>query len=388
MVTTFYPPHVGGIEYHVENLSKELTNKGHKITILTTELSPKNPPSIEQTSANLDVVKLKAFFPLRHIYPSLSSQGFTLNTKTTIEKIVKEKKIDVIHVHGHHYYLSWRAIAIAHALRAPSVLTIHGLFALNPESFIARVIEKTFNYIIFRKELLTVNALIGLTPRITNYAKKYNPAVKNYNIPNGVNYELFNSNLKNKFVYRKKYRIPPDKTVILFRGRFASIKGVLELVEAAKLLLKTNKQLYFVFVGDGPLKIKIITSLHPMQQYCRILGWSPINELHELYIASDIFVLPSKSEALPLTILEAMAANLHIITTPVGGIPDVLEKYPRKCYIDDLSAKGLSMLLLKYINQSISVQNEQSTVTFKHLQPFNWLKIASEVEKVYQHIAV
>ena len=67
------------------------------------------------------------------VYPSLSSQGITLNIHGTIKQIITENNIDIIHTHGHHYYLTWKTIAAAKKLKIPSVLTLHGLYALNPE---------------------------------------------------------------------------------------------------------------------------------------------------------------------------------------------------------------------------------------------------------------
>lgn len=387
MVTTFYPPHVGGIEYHVENLSKELTNRGHKITILTTELSIKNPPSIERTSANLNIVKLKAVFPLRHIYPSLSSQGFTLNTKTTIEKIVKEKKIDVIHVHGHHYYLTWRAITVAHALRIPLVLTLHGLFALHPANIIGQTQEELFNWTIFRSELKKVNAVIGLTPKITNFAQKYFPSQKLFTIPNGVNLSVFKDNFKNRINYRKKYGISEDKLVVLFIGRFAPIKRVLELALCCKSIVERNNNVLFLFVGGGPLTMELSKIIKPLKGSAMLINWIPFDKVHEIYIVSDIFILLSKSEALPLTILEAMAANLHIIATPVGGIPDVLQAYPDKTFLTDISPTNIINSVLKVIKGIPTITNKEVVSSSKYVESFDWKKIAPQIEDTY-HKAV
>ena len=116
MVTTFYPPHFGGIEYHVEALSKHLSRRGNKITVLTSMLPNKKLRSWDKISEDIEVSRIKTVFPSGWPYSALSSQGFTLNTQGTIRRIVKKKKIDLIHAHGHHYYLTWRAIATASGL--------------------------------------------------------------------------------------------------------------------------------------------------------------------------------------------------------------------------------------------------------------------------------
>jgi glycosyltransferase involved in cell wall biosynthesis len=383
MVTTFYPPHIGGIEYHVEALSKCLAKRGHQITVLTSMLPDKKVGSCDKISDGVDVFRLKTIFLPSWPYPALSSQGFTLNMRKTIKRLVKPKKIDLIHVHGHHYYLSWSAIAAARSLEIPSVLTLHGLYALNPTDLLAQIEEEIFNYTIFRQELRKVTAVIGLTPKITRYARKYGSLSKMYfTIPSGVNYKIFAANSKNRFSYRRKYSMGDDKFIVLFLGRFASIKGVLELAEASKLVVKKNNKVCFIFVGGGPSSRELAETLKPIKENVKIIGWKPFSEIHELYIASDLFVLPSKSEALPLTILEAMSAHLHIVTTPVGGIPDVLQMYPHKTFIKQLSPLGICEAILSAIAQTRGKLAEQYN-SHSYMENFDWQNIACQIEKVY-----
>jgi glycosyltransferase involved in cell wall biosynthesis len=387
MVTTFYPPHIGGIEHHVETLSKYLVKRGHQLTVLTSMLPDKKLRSCDEISDSIEVFRLKAIFPSGWPYSALSSQGFTLKTRETIKRLVKRQKIDLIHAHGHHYYLTWRAIDTANSLKLPSVLTLHGLYALNPTNVLAQLEEDIFNYTIFRRELRQVAAIIGLTPRITGYARKYGPLSKMYfTIPNGVNHQIFTENHKNRFNYRRKYDIGDDKTVVLFLGRFASVKGVLELAEASKLVVKKNSRVFFLFVGGGPLAQKLAEILKPIQENSKIISWAPYNKIHELYIASDIFILPSKSEALPLTILEAMAAQLHILTTTVGGIPEVLRTYPYKTFIRQLSPLEICEAILGTIAQPRGRLVELQQHSPEYMENFDWQKIACQVEEVYQNL--
>lgn len=387
MVTTFYPPHIGGIECHVETLSKYLVERGHKITVLTSMLPEENLRSCHEFFNGIDVFRTKTFFLPGWVYSALSSQGFTLNTRETIKRLVKSKKIDLVHAHGHHYYLTWKAINAASNLELPSVLTLHGLYALSPMNALARVEEEIFNNTIFRRELRKVTSVIGLTPSITNYAKRYGPLSKMYfTIPNGVNHKIFSLNHVNRTNYRRKYGIKDDSIIILFRGRFASVKGVLELAEASKLVVKQNAKAFFLFVGRGPLDRQLAEILKPIKENAKIVGWSPANEIHELYIASDIFILPSKSEALPLTILEAMAAQLHILTTPVGGIPEVLQMYPYKTFIRQLSPLDICETILGAITQTNERLVESQQRSPKYMENFDWQRIACQVEEVYQKL--
>jgi D-inositol-3-phosphate glycosyltransferase len=387
MVTPFYPPHIGGIEYHVQNLSKNLIKNGHSVVVLTSMPSDMQLKPYEKTSENMEIFRLTTIFPKGQPYLALASQGITLKNQVTIRRIVERRNIDIIHVHGHHYFINWRAIDISKTLKKPSVLTLHGLYALNPSDSLAEIGEEIFNYTIFKRELHNVKAVIGLTSVITMYAKKYGPKVNKYfTIPNGIDYTNFTSNYCNKSNYREKYGIRDDQIVVLFRGRFASVKGVIELAAAANLVLKRKANIVFYFVGGGPLINELIDALKPLGVNARILTWLPFNEIHELYIASDIFILPSKSEALPITILEAMAAQLPIIATQTGGIPEVLRKYPKKILIMKPVPSEICNAIIAMIEQKGQKKFALENIS-EYLYLYNWSRIATQVENVYRIIS-
>jgi|WetSurMetagenome_2_1015567.scaffolds.fasta_scaffold184002_1 glycosyltransferase involved in cell wall biosynthesis len=383
MVSTFYPPHIGGIEYHVENLSKELVKKGHKVTVLTSALS--EMPLSTMSPHGIEIIRVKTCFPFAKIYPPIGNQGFVLNFDYVLKKLINSRNIDIVHAHGHHYYMTWKTICAAKKIGVPVVLTLHGLDTLSRCNPVAKIGEKIFNRTIFRQELKYVSALIGLTPRITENAKKYGFVAKgSFSIPNGVNLSVFDSNIEKKFLYRQKYGLDLSKTIVLFIGRFSQVKGVCELAEAAKKVVRKNDQVFFIFVGGGPLASELRKALKPISAYSKIFDWTPENVIHEFYIASNIFVLPSKSEALPLTVLEAMAARLKIVATNVGGIPEILQNYPYKTSINKCRPDEISNAILRATEERVSTFNNQQLIKKGYMDEFNWEKISQQVEKIYE----
>jgi D-inositol-3-phosphate glycosyltransferase len=386
MVTTFYPPHVGGIEYHVANLSKHLAIRGHRVTIITAKLDQDQCASQDSVNKDLNVVTLNTVFLPAWPYRSMSSMGISYGVGQAIREISEEEHIDIVHVHGHHYPLTWSAIAAAHKLKLPTFLTLHGLYALGPTKPFGSSVEELFNLSIFKNILNKATAVIGLTPTITSYAKKYGPREEKYfTIPNGVDINKFgaaNSVLKNN--YKIKYSLPLDKIIILFRGRFADVKGIIELAQAAKVLVKDRKDVFFVFVGGGLLsgQLKQISDCYSINS--KIINWVSESEISELYLASDIFVLPSKSEALPITIIEAMASHLYIVVAPVGGVPDVLSNYPWKTYIEEISVDGINRALGTALDSFRVKTDGELTVVSSILERYDWKRIVREIEDVYR----
>ena len=380
-VTPFLPPDTGGIANHVFNLNTRLAKIGNEISIIV----PKhvNEKIIEIDKNFKQVNRLNALYLPGWPYPTLRSVSIPLDLGKKIQTIIKNGSFDIIHVHGHHYPTSWITINAAHKLGIPCVMTMHGMYALDPNVIDGRTkLEDYFNKYYFTKILSKTNAVIGTTDIIIDYAKKFgNESIKYFKISNGVDTLKFKENLKRKKEYRQKYNLDNDKLVLLFRGRFEQVKGIIEFAHSAKKLIKNNDDIEIVIVGGGSLESSLKEILKGIK-HIHIFDWQPFEHIHELYIASDIFVIPSKFEAQGITLIEAMNAGLHIVYSPVGGIPETVKDYPLKTMLYDISVDEIQGVLTNLIsNFSIDKISEPSQ-TF--IQNFDWGNIATETCKVYE----
>lgn len=125
---------------------------------------------------------------------------------------------------------------------------------------------------------------------------------------------------------------PPDLKVInvLFIGSVGPRKGAFDLIKAIDLLKAEQYDLHAWFVGfeqrEGDLKqAESCLDDLKIKEKCELLGTVIGEKKLQLLSEADIFVLPTYTEGLPLAIGEALAAGLPIISTPVGGIPEVIE---------------------------------------------------------------
>jgi glycosyltransferase involved in cell wall biosynthesis len=123
-----------------------------------------------------------------------------------------------------------------------------------------------------------------------------------------------------------------DKITLLFLGRVGQRKGAFDLLRAFSGLSKENKEKStLIIAGDGELNnaYELAESLE-IQPFVSIPGWLSREKCKELLAQADIFILPSYNEALPMSILEAMSWGLPIISTPVGGIPEIISPYQNR----------------------------------------------------------
>ncbi|RJO75601.1 glycosyltransferase family 1 protein [Nocardia panacis] len=116
-----------------------------------------------------------------------------------------------------------------------------------------------------------------------------------------------------------------DEVRMLFLGRVGERKGTFTLLEAWHRLKPDNAHL--VVAGDGEVeRARRTVAELGLEQSVEVTGWLSPQRIAELIEQSHVFVLPSHREGQPMAVLEAMAHGLCVITSPVGGIPDLIDE--------------------------------------------------------------
>jgi len=116
----------------------------------------------------------------------------------------------------------------------------------------------------------------------------------------------------------------PSRIVLLNVARLEPVKNHLFLLEIAKFLHPLLPSFELWIAGDGPLRksLEKVLRFTNLANHIKLLG--NVADLRVLYASAQIFLLPSLREGLPMALLEAMAAGLPVIASPVGGVPDVI----------------------------------------------------------------
>ena len=125
---------------------------------------------------------------------------------------------------------------------------------------------------------------------------------------------------------RKLHKIEKDAIVVGIVGRLSEQKDPITSIKAAVQIIQENRKIYFMFVGDGELKEKVIqyAKEQKIDNNIIITGW--VKEVKPYIATFDIALLPSKWEGFGLAILEYMICKKPIITTKIGGIANILEE--------------------------------------------------------------
>ncbi len=119
-------------------------------------------------------------------------------------------------------------------------------------------------------------------------------------------------------------RVGRQRVQFLFLGRIGERKGSMHLLQAfASLPAQVRSRARLVFAGDGETAA-LKAAARELGDAVEVHSWVNAEQRNALLAQSDVFVLPSFQEGVPMAMLEAMACGLPVITTPVGGIPDVV----------------------------------------------------------------
>jgi glycosyltransferase involved in cell wall biosynthesis len=127
-----------------------------------------------------------------------------------------------------------------------------------------------------------------------------------------------------------KMTTPFDKRddLIGFVGRLSAIKGIIKLIEAIPSVVEVHNQVKFVLIGTGVLddEVREMIRVKGIENNVDQVGHVDNADLPEHYNKFKLFVIPSESEGLPNTLLEAISCHVPVLATPVGTIPEIIRE--------------------------------------------------------------
>lgn len=118
---------------------------------------------------------------------------------------------------------------------------------------------------------------------------------------------------------------PMDQN-LLFVGRLAPVKGLPILLRALETLIAQHPDIHLTVIGDGPGRgaLETQTKARGLAQHVSFVGYKSQSEVAEALVKTDVFVLPSFAEGLPVVLMEAMAASRPVVATHIAGIPELV----------------------------------------------------------------
>ena len=229
-------------------------------------------------------------------------------------RMLRRERIRALHVH-HHGALILCGIPARLAKVARVVMTEHGLQALIERPQARRF---TMRYGHFASDITVVEPTqVDYFHTVLGF-----PSEKLHCVANGVRVRTKTAAQVEGMRYR--LGLLPEVFAFLFVGRLDAVKDLGTLLAAFRALpvdVANHSRLYLA--GDGPERAMLERARDDLQLGERVVFLGARSDVSDLLLAADAFVLSSKSEGLPMVLLEAMAAGVPCVATAVGGIPNL-----------------------------------------------------------------
>lgn len=234
---------------------------------------------------------------------------------TQIRQYLQDNQIDILHTHDYKStVLGWLA---SKGLNIKRVSTNHLWDDIDLKLWIYQRIEGILYNWFDRIVAVSDPVAKDVYPFLIN-KKKLSV------ISNGIDCDVFANNHQGAEV-RASLGIGSKDIVVGLIGRLSQQKGHVYLMEAAKELIINYSHIKFVFWGDGHLKESLVRSRDDLGLQKNVIFAGVTNNMPTVYSTIDILAMPSLSEGLPMTLIEAMAAGVPAVVTPVGDIPKVIK---------------------------------------------------------------
>ncbi|MGB9662819.1 MAG: glycosyltransferase [Moorellaceae bacterium] len=171
--------------------------------------------------------------------------------------------------------------------------------------------------------------------------------------------------------------------VLLHIGRFAPQKNHLLLIEAFALAVKEHPTMQLWLIGDGPLRPAVEKTVVEMGLEGTVLFLGIRDDVPKLLADSDVFILPSDWEGVPLTVLEAMAAGKPVVATAVGGVPELVEDGVTGILVPPRNPEALAQGILRLAKDPHLRQRMGKAARERALERFDIARTAREYEALY-----
>ena len=378
----FYPALAwGGPVKIVHQNCKELVRRGHHVTVYCTNLINKNQKMSSRTfEKEIDGIRVVYFHTLNlPNWPGTLGPIWLPGQSKYLKKEITT--FDIIHLVGYRNPLFLIPAKIARSREIPFVIQPQGSLPISISSFF---LKRLYDKFLGNIELKGVSALIALQEKEKQAALSLGvPPERIEIIPNGIEaIERGSSSSPGKF--RRDFGLSFERPLILSLGRISKIKGIDMLVEAVSKLRDLNPQLVIIGPDDGQLDdIQKAISRLGIEKNVLLTGLVSDEVKFSAYQAADLFVLPSRQDAYPTTIMEACRVGLPMVVTDGCQMSHLVHNRIGDVVPFDVDAFALAVR--KLLTDRVRYELYKSNCQEMFNEVFSINTVVDQLEGLYQH---
>ncbi|XP_077583645.1 phosphatidylinositol N-acetylglucosaminyltransferase subunit A isoform X1 [Stigmatopora nigra] len=366
MVSDFFYPNMGGVESHIYLLSQCLIEKGHKVVIVTHAYGHRK--GIRYLTNGLKIY----YLPLQVMYNQSTTTTF-IHSMPLLRCVFVRERITIVHSHSSFSAMAHDALFHAKTMGLNTVFTDHSLFGFADVSSV------------LTNKLLTVSLCDTNHIVCVSYTSKentvlraaLNPEIVSV-IPNAVEHGDFTPDPS-----KRRH----DGITVVVISRLVYRKGIDLLSGIIPELCHKHPDLHFLIGGEGPKRLVLeeVREKYQLHDRVRLLGPLEHKDVRGVLVQGHIFLNTSLTEAFCMAIVEGASCGLQVVSTRVGGIPEVLPED-----LITLCEPSVSSLCA---GLETVIENQRSgnvpSPAFIHARVrtlYTWRNVAERTEKVYDRV--
>jgi len=360
MLHVLFSLNTGGAEHVVLNLARRLDPRRYEVHVCS--LTGEGELSTEFRALGV------------RVHTVTKRPGVDVRLFLELARLIRRQRIELVHTHN---ATPWLYAGVAAAISGAALYhTEHSnLFAHQ------------------RRLRWAERWLAGVTRRIIADSEKVKrhlidqqglPARKIVTILNGIDTAAFTTGvpgLATRFALSCNGASPIIGTV----GRLAAVKDQATLLEAFQRVVASYPNAVLVIVGDGPMRAELETQARELGIASRVRFLGRRTDIPALLSAFDVFVLSSVSEGLPLTVLEAMAAGVPVVSTDVGALREVLPEPASALLVPPRSPGQLAESIVKVLSDQRLRSDVARVAQRRVVAKFDLSRMVERYEAAYHH---
>jgi glycosyltransferase involved in cell wall biosynthesis len=375
----FYPFMVGGAEWYVYNISRELTKMGHEVHVFTAD-------SYNGTKAKHDEVVEGITV---HRLPLKVDLTYRVKVWTGLEEVLAKGSFDIIHTYDYAQPHSKVAIRAGKKAKVGTVLTVFDVHSMIPRIWYKQLPMKMMEGYLGRDTLAGADRILVRAPMLAPRLLELGGTEDRILVtPSGIRDNSLG--VFDGAAFRRKHDVK-GAPLILYLGRLNPLKGPQYLLDAAPSILKEFPDASFVFVG--PDQSKYTKSLEAraaklgIGSHVRFLG--PIYDFEEkmqAYASCSVFVLPTAFEGTSQAIFEAMAQGKPVVATRVGGIPSQVDDGVEGFLVEHADSRALAAKVIEVL-KTPGLASEMGKKGKQRVEAHRYSVLASNLVKIYEQVS-
>ncbi len=365
-----FPPLGGGAGRATYHLARGLAESGHEVHVVTSKWREHEPWQIEGVTIDAVETTRKGI----HDCGLKGAAQYVLRARELLRRIIREKSFDVSHS---FFSLPTGPLSLwlKNKIGVPYIVSLRGSDVPGYDPYAEQITHRLL-LPLTRRIWQKAHRVVALSEGLKELAQKALPSCEMDVIYNGIDASLFRP-----LVPYEERPTPPLR--ILCVSRLLERKGIHVLLETFSRIVTPDLTLTIVGEGNYEQRLRQLAKALNLDASVSFAGYIPNEKLAQVYSEGHIFALPTEAESFGIVFAEAMACELPVIGTNIGGVPEVVREGQDGLLIPPADADALEAALLHLIEDEPLRTKMAHNARQRAETCFTWDAVVNGYEQLY-----